>query len=158
MTWIFHSITYTVLTLHISLIICRLHPGLILAINCVWYLHTVPFSKYKIFCVKAFKTTYHLGGYSIPNVPNLEKIFHNYALFCNSTHTSLFSKIKVGTKLAISSCAPPLFCWGGWARGRDLSLQPNFKKRGLDCISIFRGGLLGKRGGFFRGGGRAFFT
>ena len=38
---------------------------------------------------------------------------------------------------------------------RGLSLPPNFQKGGeLDRISIFRGGLLGKRGlTFFREGG-----
>ena len=32
------------------------------------------------------------------------------------------------------------------AGGRGLNLPPNFLKGGLDQISIFRGGLLGKRG------------
>ena len=42
---------------------------------------------------------------------------------------------------------------GGWGVGGGLNLQPNFQKGGLDRTSVFRGGLLGKRGvTFFRGG------
>ena len=40
-----------------------------------------------------------------------------------------------------------------WGVGGGLNLQPNFQKGGLDRTSVFRGGLLGKRGvTFFRGG------
>ena len=42
---------------------------------------------------------------------------------------------------------PPYFAGGG-----GLSLQPNFKKKGLEGTSIFRGGLLGKRCKTFSGG------
>ena len=50
-------------------------------------------------------------------------------------------------------CTPTSFCWEG------LSLLPNFQNGGLDRISIFRGGLLGKRGGdFLWGRGCSFYT
>ena len=47
----------------------------------------------------------------------------------------------------IHGVQPPLFCWA-------VETPTKFSKRGegLDRISIFRGGLLGKRKGFFSGG------
>ena len=49
-------------------------------------------------------------------------------------------------------CTLPFCRRGGEGKG-GLSLQPNFQKGcGLDRISIFREGLLGKRGWFFQGG------
>ena len=44
------------------------------------------------------------------------------------------------------------------AGGGGLSFLPNFQKGRLDRISVFRGGLLGKKGWPFSGKGVAVFT
>ena len=54
----------------------------------------------------------------------------------------------------VSDLSKLIVCTSPPLSARGFSLLPNFQKggRGLDRISIFRGGLLGKRGvTFFRG-------
>ena len=54
----------------------------------------------------------------------------------------------ISQRLSMAQCDPPFFSAGEWG----LNPYPIFK-RGLDRISIFRGGMLAKRGvTFFRGG------
>ena len=52
---------------------------------------------------------------------------------------------------------PPPFCKAGlgfgWVDWWELILLSNFQKGGTESISVFRGGLLGKRGWIFLGGG-----
>ena len=57
------------------------------------------------------------------------------------------------------SLHPPFLLLGEVGEG-GLNVQPNFQKGGLDRISTFRGGLLGKSGVTFfkRGGGGSIFT
>ena len=64
--------------------------------------------------------------------------------------TLFMTQVSVCQSLSkLHSVHPPPFCRGwGW-----LSLQPNFKKWGLEGGSTFRGGLLLLWVTFFRGGG-----
>ena len=50
-------------------------------------------------------------------------------------------------------CTPPPFLQGGEGGGGGLSLQPNFKKGGLDRTSTFRRGYWERGGDFFSGEG-----
>ena len=64
-----------------------------------------------------------------------------------SPNYSLAILLKCITQTSKYIVRTPLFLQG------RLSLQPNFRKWGLDKTSAFRGGLLGKRGWLFSGGG-----
>ena len=57
-------------------------PGLILAINCVQYPHTIPFLKKKTHSLLKLSQRYAVVGCNIPKTTNLEKLgtIHNWAL------------------------------------------------------------------------------
>ena len=61
-------------------------------------------------------------------------------------------------KHSVHAPPPPPLSVGGMGRAVGLSLLPDFQKGGLGRISIFKRGLLGKRGWTFSGDEVAVFT
>ena len=77
--------------------------------------------------------------------------FNEFSVLLLELNSPDYSLVKIlqhftqmhNPNIKIHSVHLPFLKWGG---GGELSLQPNFQKRGPDKTLTFRGGLLGKRG------------